>query len=237
MKKAGTILLISAFLVYLYCANIKDMTKLTDLTGKTFGQTKVLKFHSRVPSGKQTAAIWLCECLGCGKHLTRTTQSVKKHLGGCITCSNTARATHGMTKSPEYKSWQGMNQRCSNPNDDHYEDYGLRGISVSERWINSFENFLSDMGLKPSKRHTIDRKDVNGNYTPENCKWSTPMEQGNNRRNNRNLTLNGETLTLSQWSRKLNKKESTITSRLDRTGMSVEDALTLPLLRKYKNKA
>lgn len=238
MKKAGTILLISAFLLTLVLLNIKGMgTKVKDLTGKTFGRTKVLQFHGRVLCGKKIETIWLCECLGCGKTLMRKSQAARKYVGGCVTCANAARRTHGMTKSSEYKSWQSMNQRCSNPQDDHYENYGFRGISVSERWVDSFENFLADMGLKPSKRHTIDRKDVNGNYTPDNCKWSTPKEQANNRRNNRMLTLNGETLNLSQWCTKLNKKPNTIINRIERTGLSVEDALTLPLLRKYKNKA
>lgn len=235
MKKAALTILILAAFNYLYSANLKDMTKITDLTGQTFGQSKVLKLHSRVPSGKQTVPVWLCECLGCGKKILRRSQCIRKYLGGCITCVNKSRVTHGMTKSVEYKSWQSMNQRCGNPNDDHYEDYGLRGISVSERWVNSFDNFLADMGYKPSKRHTIDRKDVNGNYTPENCKWSTPKEQGNNRRNNTLMTLNGETLTKSQWCDRFGLKQSTLRNRIIR-GMSDEEALTIPLLRKRKPK-
>jgi len=237
MKKAASIILILAAFNYLYSANLKDMTKLTDFTGKIFGQIKVLKFHSRVPSGKQTVAVWSCKCLGCEREFTAKTQQIRTYVVGCITCYNKGKAKHGMYKSREYKSWISMKARCNNPIDDHYKDYGQRGITVSDRWVNSFENFFADMGPKPSKRHTIDRIKVNGNYTPENCKWSTPMEQGNNRRNNRLLTFQGETLTLSQWCRKMGFKESTLTNRLDRKGMSVEMALTLPLMKIYKNKA
>lgn len=101
-----------------------------------------------------------------------------------------ARATHGhgatrggRRQTATYDVWAAMRQRCGNPKNKQYRHYGGRGISVCDRWLHSFENFLSDMGEKPPGK-TLDRKDVDGNYEPDNCKWSTPEEQAQNRRDN-----------------------------------------------------
>ncbi len=90
--------------------------------------------------------------------------------------------THGMHGTPEYRSWQGAKQRCLNPSDDHYANYGGRGIQICERWRDSFLSFYEDMGPRPSILHSIDRIDVNGNYEPSNCRWATASEQQRNKR-------------------------------------------------------
>jgi len=115
--------------------------------------------------------------------------------------------------------------------------YGGRGITVCERWLRSFIAFLADMGQRPSPRHTLDRIDNNGPYTgpcPEypqgNCRWATPFEQANNRRNNRLITWNDTTHSVSEWARLLNFKHSTLLHRLA-SGWSIEKTLTTALRR------
>jgi hypothetical protein len=115
----------------------------------------------------------------------------------------------------EYYAWQGMKARCYNLNDAGYCNYGGRGITVCDRWINSFENFLLDMGLAPSKKHSIDRRDVHGNYTPNNCRWATRHEQSVNKRTNRLLAFNGVTMTLSEWASKKNISYTTLVRRVN----------------------
>jgi hypothetical protein len=92
---------------------------------------------------------------------------------------------HNNSSSLEYSAWRAMKQRCLCPNAIHFKHYGGRGIKVCDRWINSFENFLKDMGKKPSSIHSMDRIDVNGNYEPNNCRWATPKEQAKNTRRNK----------------------------------------------------
>lgn len=106
-----------------------------------------------------------------------------------------------LLNTPEYRSWQAMRQRCFNPNKASYVYYGARGITVCERWggRGGFSRFLADMGQKPDPSCSIDRIDLEGNYEPSNCRWATPKEQANRRRNNQTLTISGETRTLAEW--------------------------------------
>jgi hypothetical protein len=110
----------------------------------------------------------------------------------------------------------------------NWKYYGGRGIQVCQRWLHSFENFLSDMGRRPSLKHSIDRRKQNGDYTPKNCRWATPAEQRRNCSRNINLTFNGRTMCVMDWSTELGIQESTIRARLKR-GWSVERSLTAPL--------
>lgn len=136
--------------------------------------------------------------------------------------------THGMTSSPEYYSWRAMKRRCLAPNASQYKYYGGRGIKVCRRWIESFEAFLADMGHKPSKKHSIERRDTNGDYTPHNCCWATQEAQNNNHRNTRIFTVAGVTGPISVLAPLHGQTASLIRMRLDR-GFTIERALAQPL--------
>lgn len=136
-------------------------------------------------------------------------------------------ASHGMSDSSEYKIWDAMLQRCGNPKTQKYTAYGGRGITVCAEW-SSFEQFYKDMGPRPSKDHSIDRIDNNGNYCKENCRWATRKEQQNNKRSNRMLTCKGETHTLTQWAAELGISLDGLRWRL-KQGWSDEDAVTIPV--------
>ncbi len=111
----------------------------------------------------------------------------KKMLSNKAWKASSALITHGMTKSRTYKSWCAMKERCTNPNFYSFHNYGGRGITICERWIYNFQNFLDDMGIRPENK-SLDRINTNGNYEPSNCKWATRKEQANNRRNNKKIT-------------------------------------------------
>lgn len=147
-----------------------------------------------------------------------------KH-GGCV----------GYRWSPEYQCWQHIKGRCYNKNNQDYYLYGAKGITVCDRWIASFENFLEDMGKRPSDIHSIDRKDGSLGYSPENCRWATPLEQGQNTNRVHLITFNGETHCIREWARKTGVKHSTILMRV-RRGWSPEKALTEPI-RQHPNRS
>jgi len=121
-----------------------------------------------------------------------------------------------------------MKERCLNSSLPNYKYYGARGIRVCDRWLHSFEKFFEDMGPRPSPRHTIERRDNDGDYTPENCYWATWSQQARNRRNNRVVTFNGDTKILSEWADAAGIPVNTLHNRLSR-GWSVARALTTPV--------
>lgn len=216
----------------------KPSPRLIDLTGQPFDDWTVL---SRAPK-RGKATYWNCQCV-CGKIKEIATGSLRsKHSTSCG-CVGKERAriaamTHGLSRTSEYNIWGAIVQRTTNPRAINWNNYGGRGIRLCQRWRTSFAAFFTDMGKRPSLRHSIDRKDNSGNYScgccPEcvannwtaNCKWiATRKEQANNRRSNRLLTLGDLTLNLAQWSELRHIPRETLEWRL-RKGKSIEEVLT-----------
>lgn len=153
-----------------------------DLTGKRFGRWTVLK---RDENKTTRDSYWLCQC-SCGTTRSVVRQYLQDGTSQSCGCLRAELLTsHGMYKSPEYTAWYSLIQRCTNQNNPRYPSYGGRGIEVCERWQNSFIDFYDDMGPRPSKNHSIDRINNDGNYEPSNCRWTTRKVQQNNRRNSR----------------------------------------------------
>ena len=204
-----------------------------DLTGQTFGKLTVLHEGQRI-TRKVTRVIhvrqWVCRCQ-CG---VVTTVRHRNLQGGRVRSCGCSHFTHGQTGTPEYLIWHAMKQRCMNPRSPQYPNYGGRGIAVCDRWQQSYLIFLGDMGERPSKKHSLDRIDNDGPYSPDNCRWGTREQQNNNKRTNRFLIFHGETLTISQWARRLHVHFCTLQYRL-RRGWSVERTLTEPV-RQFRHR-
>ena len=137
---------------------------------------------------------------------------------------------HGGRRTPEYAVWCDIKRRTSNPKASHWECYGGRGIRMCSRWSDSFEAFLADMGPRPSSKHSIERKDNDGNYEPSNCEWATVDVQSRNRRNNHILDYQGKKWTLLDLSKAVGIHRETIRCRLMR-GMSVDAAVSIPVMQ------
>lgn len=161
---------------------------------------------------------WLAHCRHTGEPLWVWAQCLKSGSTiWCKSCRNKVRSeqhkTHGMRFTPEYRTWTAMVSRCTNKNHKSYHNYGGRGITVCESWM-TFENFLTDMGIRPKRGFTIERINNSKGYCKENCKWATMEEQGNNRRTNVFISFNGKSQTISKWARELRMDKTTIRKRL-----------------------
>lgn len=137
------------------------------------------------------------------------------------------KSTHGMYKSPEYNAWRDMRQRCTRENHPSWSRYGGRGITVDPRW-DSFETFFQDMGPRPGPGYELDRKNNEGPYNKDNCRWVTDKVNARNRSNHHLVTIQGVCLPITEWAERLNQKTATVRARMKK-GMTAEEALLLPL--------
>jgi len=191
------------------------MAGFIDLTGQRFERLVVV---SRATNNDEGSARWncLCDCGGTTIALCRDLRSGNTHSCGCF-CKDRIRevnSTHGMSETSTYSIWKTLRQRCANPNDPAYKNYGGRGITVCDRW-NRFENFYEDMGERPSSM-SIDRRDNNGNYCPENCSWETRKNQNRNARSNVTIKYDGKTQCMAAWAEELCVDYETLRRRLKR---------------------
>jgi hypothetical protein len=190
-----------------------------DLSGQQFGEWTVIKYAGR---RGPTHYRWLCRC-SCGteKEVRRSNliDGSSKHCGHSV--GDRVRK-HGLYESPVYKIWSAMKRRCFKPTCQEFKNYGARGITVCERWL-KFENFFADMGHPPPK-YTLERKDNNGPYSPENCLWANRHQQARNYRRNRWITFNGETLVITDWAARIGIGLTAFKKRLKR--WPIEKALT-----------
>ena len=139
---------------------------------------------------------------------------------------------HGEShKTKEWKAWNSMHRRCRYPSEKSYPRYGGRGIIVCERW-GEYVNFLADVGRSPTAEHQIDRIDNDGNYSPDNVKWSTRSEQIRNSTKARYLEYDGKRMTIGDWSKHLGINRQTLQMRLDKYGYTVAQALSTPIRQK-----
>lgn len=208
-----------------------------DRTGHHFGRWRVLSLHQRAhrvyPKGHINTS-WLCRC-DCGTispvinvHTSKSCGCLKSELTSKRARTHGASGSEyrGQARTAEYHTWSGMKNRCLYSSNNEYKNYGGRGISVCEHWLNSFENFFADMGPKP-KGLTIERIDNSGNYEPSNCKWATRKEQAANQRERCTRTVliaNGSRLTVQEASKRCGVKVTTLRYRLSQ-GWTPEKAM------------
>lgn len=190
--------------------------KLKDITGLKFNRLTVIRCLGKIsPTGRY---LWECVC-ECGKIVNLRSDSLQgkePYLScGCGKSEAVSKSSlkHGHNlpgkRTSEYTTWDSMRQRCNNPNNTKYILYGDRGITVCERW-NMFENFLADMGPKPTPKHSIERIDSNGNYEPSNCKWATSKEQARNTTQNVWIEYYGKKMLRGDLAERLNTTIDTI---------------------------
>lgn len=198
-----------------------------NLVGRKFGKLTVISASNKTESSPY---YWNCRC-ECGNEAAVIVASLMRGATRSCGCGMHCHhvKTHGAKNTPLYSRWRGVLTRTSNRNHHSFHAYGGRGISVCERW-HKFENFRDDMGETFETHLEIERIDVGGDYSPENCKWATKAEQGLNQRTNHRIKWNGKILPLTEWSRIIGVNASTLWYRL-RRGWTVDRALSTPSRR------
>ena len=205
-----------------------------DMTGQKFGRWTLIERHeSSTPKGIR----YLCEC-ECGNE--RVVGACELRRGKSKSCGclrEELKVKHGGFGTGEWNTWMSMKQRCYNTKDNAYKNYGGRGILMCNRWLESFSDFVNDMGKRPDN-HSIERVDNDKGYSPDNCVWATRKQQSRNTRASHFITVNGETKVLQDWANDLGTKHTAILHRLNR-GWSEIDAVTISPQRRvtpYKSR-
>ena len=197
-----------------------------DLTGKRFFRLLVISYSHRNNSNK---TVWNCVC-DCGKEKQVAYSSLTRgDIKSCGCYQKERMITHGLSNTPLHKLHTGILTRCYNPNSKLYKNYGGRGIMMCDEWrynLQAFVEWAKTSGYK--KGLSIDRIDNEKGYSPDNCRWSTVVEQNNNRRSNHFFTMNGETKTITQWARVYGINKDRVFCRID-IGWDIEKAIITPI--------
>jgi hypothetical protein len=216
------------------------MPALVDLSTKPpFGRLRAIR---RVGT-RNGYALWYCEC-SCGNVVEVTSHSLQNGSTKSCGCLQIEKAVlmgkknvkHGKSRTKEYRTWQAIINRCTNENLEIYKFYGAKGIRVCVKWMNSFEDFLTDVGECPPDKTSIDRfPDTSGDYEPGNVRWATPVEQSRNRKSNIILELEGERHCALEWAEITGIPKTTIYKRIQ-YGWDVKRILTTPI-RNYPKRS
>lgn len=208
--------------------------RLEDLSGKKFGRLTVISMNHDT---KDKRVRWNCIC-DCGnKAVVRACNLKSGEVKSCGCLANANNKTHGMSKTRLYTEWANMKYRCYYSRNSSFENYGGRGIKVCNEWKDNFQAFYDwamENGYKDNL--TIERKDTNGDYCPENCCWIPASEQANNRRMNLQIEYNGKTQNLKQWCNELNLDYKRTHNRIFKLGYSFEEAITKPVMKQRRSK-
>lgn len=193
--------------------------------GETYYGWTIIDFSHQDP--KSGNLFWLSKC-SCGNMRRvaghRILRGESKHCNASVHSKGIVNVKHGMRFTKIYRVWKNMKIRCTNPNAQNFYLYGGRGISVCDRWIDCFENFYEDMKEGYDEALSIERIDVNGNYTKENCRWATPLEQARNKTNTAYVTYKGVTKRAHDWAALIGANPKTVTRRVY-LGYSPEECL------------
>lgn len=204
-----------------------------NVIGEKFGKLTAISREARKASGGQTIAVIVCKC-ECGNTLRVDRGNlIKGHSKSCGCGKGSylraSKTRHGLCGTKIYRTYRNMLSRCYNSRVGAYGRYGGRGITVCERWRRSFDNFVEDMGLPPSPRHSIDRIDNELGYSPDNCRWALHVEQLRNFSRNRLVEYKGESRPVNEWAELHNIPRIALWLRLFRYKWPIEKALTTPV--------
>lgn len=201
-----------------------------EMVGRKFHRLTVMCFEEK--RGKQLFWKCLCDCSKETVVLGTALRVGKTKSCGCLRRDFNFKHGHAgdNSKSATYVAWTHAKSRCYDPANKKYKHYGGRGITMCDRWLESFADFLADMGEKPRRGLTLERVNNSGNYEPGNCEWRTYTDQNNNLRSNRNLEYGGIKMSMAMWTRELKFPRNLIFWRLKK-GWTVEDALSTPLVK------
>jgi hypothetical protein len=210
-----------------------------DMTGQRYGRYTVMEYAGHSNSNGQ--AVWVCKC-SCGT--IKEVVGTELRRGKCLSCGCLAEerlikavTTHNKCNTRIYRIYAGILQRCNNSKSDRYKNYGGRGIKVCDEWSgkDGFINFYNwSMANGYSDELSIDRIDNDGNYEPSNCRWADAKTQSNNKRWNRNITIDGVTHNITQWSEISGVSRRTIMSRIDKMGWDAKEAIFTPVHKTRK---